>query len=92
MMDSKVSLSLKSHDSLSMASINIACVRILPLAKISSCVKPDPALRILCVDSRAHYSVKPILPLSGKAYNYSVYAPHRVGNFSSLSCSNVTRA
>lgn len=83
MMASKVSLSLLFHDSLSMASITISYVRILPLAKISSYVKPDPALRILhLVESEAHYSVKSTLPLSGKAHNYSVYAPHSVDNFS----------
>lgn len=93
MMDSKVSLSLIFPDSLSMASITISYVRILPLAKISSYVKPDPALRILClVESRAHYSVKPILPLSGKAHNYSIYAPHSVDNFSKSPLFNMTRA
>lgn len=71
---------------LSMASITILYARILPLAKISSYVKPDPALRI------AHCRMKAVLPLSGKAHTYSVYAPHSVGNFFNLHCSNMTRA
>lgn len=71
-MNSKVSLNLLFHYSVSMASITISHARILPLAKISSYVKPDPVLRILClIESRARHSVKVIHPLSGKTMCFS---------------------
>lgn len=91
-MNSKVPFSLTFHNSLSITSIMISHARILPLAKISSYVKPDPALEILyLVESRTHCRGKAILLLAGKAHNYLVYAPHSVSNFFSLNCSDLTR-